>query len=53
LKDFRFVFEQVNPSELAKVINEAYIIFIPFYGITNRPSYIRENKLERRLRNTK
>jgi hypothetical protein len=53
LKDFRFVFEQINPSKLAKIINETNIIFIPSYGITGKTPYIRKNKLQRRLRNTK
>jgi hypothetical protein len=42
LEYFIFVFEQVNPSEFTKIINETNIIFISPNRITTRPSYIQE-----------
>jgi hypothetical protein len=35
LKDFRFIFEQIDQSKLAKVINKTDIIFVSSYRITS------------------
>jgi hypothetical protein len=53
LKDFRFVFEQIDPSKLAIDINKTDIIFITAYGLTSRTPNNREDKLQRRFRHTR
>jgi hypothetical protein len=40
LKDFRFMFNEVDPSKFVKLINKAHIIFEPTNGFGRRTPYI-------------
>jgi hypothetical protein len=42
LEHLGLMFEQIDPCEFTKVINEANIIFISSNGITGRVPYIRK-----------
>jgi len=43
LKNFRFVFKEIYPCELAEIINEADIVFIIPKRITSMSPYIRKH----------
>jgi hypothetical protein len=45
LEHLRLVLEKIDPSEFAKIINEANIVFISTNGLTGRTPYIRKNQL--------
>jgi hypothetical protein len=53
LEHLRLVLEKIDPSEFAKIINEANIVFISTNGLTGRTPYIRKNQLQRSFRPTK
>jgi hypothetical protein len=40
LKNFGFVFDKVNPSKFAKIVNKTHIILEPANGFGRRASYI-------------
>jgi hypothetical protein len=42
LEHLGLMFEQIDPCEFTKVINEANIIFISSNGVTGRVPYIRK-----------
>ena len=44
-KDFRFILKQINPCELAVIINEANIIFFSTKRISSMTPYINEDQL--------
>jgi protein involved in ribonucleotide reduction len=52
IKDIRFFLNKINPSELAKIINEAYIVIVPTYGCGRITPNIRKNLLEWNSRHT-
>jgi hypothetical protein len=52
LKHIRFFFQKIYPGELAKIINEAHIIFKSTKRFWGRAPYIGEYKLKRRSRHT-
>jgi hypothetical protein len=45
IKDIRLLFDEMDPSEFAKIINEAHIIFVATYGYRCRTPNIGENLL--------
>jgi hypothetical protein len=40
LENFIFVFDKVNPSKFAKIVNKTHIILEPANGFGRRASYI-------------
>jgi hypothetical protein len=45
IKDIRFFLNKINPCELAKIIDEAYIIIVSTYRGRRRTPNIREDLL--------
>jgi hypothetical protein len=52
LINIRSLFEQINPGELCKIINKAYIIGMFSHRKRSRAPYIREYLFQRNSRNT-
>ena len=45
LKNFRLVFDQIDPREFIEVIDKTHIIFLSAYCFNSRSPNIRENEL--------
>jgi hypothetical protein len=52
LVNIRTLFDQINPCELAKIIDKAYIVRVFINGGSCRTPYIGENLFQRNGRNT-
>jgi hypothetical protein len=46
-KDFRFMFQEINPSEFTVIIYETHIVSVSSNRFRRRPPNIRENKFKR------
>lgn len=53
LKNLRFMTNKINQSELAIIINKAYIVFVSSYKCRCTTPHIGEHKFKRIMRHTK